>query len=192
MGNTSKRNANTLKGCQQIYEHSVSKYHKSAIDWWKSNEFKTMKEIPISNPEIKITNFVKSSSIARSNCLYLWDVEIVPNFENDKYFRRYQPKTLFKKIQLWKLCEDTEDHANYQNYTKWKYVHDREFEELHQESNASCKSLYVPGETNVIINGKSVLIGAGIKSLDPPCLGNSHKKISEILPRISCQLVIIC
>ena len=31
----------------------------------------------------------------------------------------------------------------------------------------------MPGETNVIINGKSVLIGAGIKSLDPPCLGKA-------------------
>ena len=29
------------------------------------------------------------------------------------------------------------------------------------------------GETNIIINGKSVLIGAGIKSLDPPCLGKA-------------------
>ena len=49
----------------------------------------------------------------------------------------------------------------------------QEVEELCQESNASCKSIYVPGETNVIIYGKSVLIGAGIKSLDPPCLGRA-------------------
>ena len=173
VGNASKRNANTLEGCRQIYEHSVSKCHKSAIDWWKSSKLKTMKEIPIPKPEIKITNFVKSSPSARSNCLYLWDVEIVSNFENDKYIRRYQPKTLFKKRQLWTLCEDTIDHANCQNYLKWKYLHNQEFEELCQESNASCKSLYVPGETNVIINGKSVLIGAGIKSIDPPCLGKA-------------------
>ena len=33
VGNTSKRNANTLEGCRQIYEHSVSKCHKSATDW---------------------------------------------------------------------------------------------------------------------------------------------------------------
>ena len=39
------------------------------------------------NPEIKITNFVKSSPSARSNCLFLWDVEIVSNFENDKHTR---------------------------------------------------------------------------------------------------------
>ena len=64
-------------------------------------------------------------------------------------------------------------HANCQNYLKWKYLHNQEFEELCQESNASCKSLYVRAETNVIINGKSVLIGAGIKSLDPPCLGKA-------------------
>ena len=32
VGNASKRNANTLEGCRQIYEHSVSKCHKSAID----------------------------------------------------------------------------------------------------------------------------------------------------------------
>ena len=51
-----------------------------------------------------------------------------------------------------------EDHANCQNYTEWKYLHNQEFEELCQESNASCKLLYVPRETNVIINGKSVLI----------------------------------
>ena len=50
----------------------------------------------MSKPEIKITNFVKSSSSARSNCLYLWNVEIVSNFENDKYIRRYQPKTLLR------------------------------------------------------------------------------------------------
>ena len=49
------------------------------------------------NPEITITNFVKSSPTARSNCLYLWDVEIVSDFENDKYIRRYQRKTLFTK-----------------------------------------------------------------------------------------------
>ena len=42
-----------------------------------------------------------------------------------------------------------------------------------QESNASCKLLYVPRETNVIINGKSVLIWVGIKSLDPPYLGKA-------------------
>ena len=96
MGNASKRNANTLEGCRQIYEHSVSKCHKSAIDWWKSNKVKTIKEISMPKPEIKITNFVKSSPSARSNCLYLWDVEIVSNFENDKYIRRYQPKILFK------------------------------------------------------------------------------------------------
>ena len=60
------------------------------------------------NPEIKITNFVKSSPSARSNCLFLWDVEIVSNFENDKHTRWYQPRTLFKKRQLWKLCKDTE------------------------------------------------------------------------------------
>ena len=74
---------------------------------------------------------------------------------------------------MWKLCEDTEDHANCQNYTKWKYLHNQEFEKICQESNASCKSLYVPGETNVIIIVKSVLIGVGIKSLDPPCLGKA-------------------
>ena len=95
----------------------------------------------MSKPEIKITNFVKSSSSARSNCLYLWDVEIASNFENDKYIRRYQSKTLFKKRQLWKLCEDREDREDFQNYTKWKYVHNQEFEELCQERNASCKSL---------------------------------------------------
>ena len=72
VGNASKRNANTLEGCRQIYEHSVPKFYKSAIDWWKSNKLKTM----------------KSSPSARSNCLYLWDVEIVSNFENDKYIRR--------------------------------------------------------------------------------------------------------
>ena len=72
---------------------------------------------------------------------------------------------------MWKLCEDTKNYANCQNYTKLKYLYNQEFYELSQESNASCKSLYVPGETNVIINGKSVLIEAGIKSLDPPCLG---------------------
>ena len=32
VGNASKRNANTLERCQQIYEHTVSKCHKSAID----------------------------------------------------------------------------------------------------------------------------------------------------------------
>ena len=31
----------------------------------------------------------------------------------------------------------------------------------------------MPGEANIIINGKSVLIGADIKSLDPPCLGKA-------------------
>ena len=29
------------------------------------------------------------------------------------------------------------------------------------------------GESNVIINDKSVLIGTGIKSLDPPCIGKA-------------------
>ena len=77
---------------------------------------------------------------------------------------------LRKGRQLWKLCEDTEDHASCQNYTKRKYLHNQEFEEICQESNASCKSLYMPGETNFNINGKSVLIEGGIKSLDPPCL----------------------
>ena len=139
VGNASKMNENTLEGCRQIYEHSVAKCHKSATEWWKSNKVKTIKEISMPKPEIKITNFVKSSPSARSNCLYLWDLEIVANFENDKYIRRYQPKTLFKKRQLWKLCEDTEDHANCQNYTKWKYLHNQEFEEICQQSNASCK-----------------------------------------------------
>ena len=60
---------NTLEGCQQIHEHSVSKCHKSAIDWWKSSKLKTMEEIPIPKPEIKITNFVKNSPSARSNSL---------------------------------------------------------------------------------------------------------------------------
>ena len=36
------------------------------------------------------------------------------NFENDKYLRRYQPKTLFKKRHLPKLCENIEDHGNCQ------------------------------------------------------------------------------
>ena len=139
MGNALKKHENTLEGFRQIYEHSVSKCHKLAIDWWKSNKIKTIKEISMPKPEIKTTNFVESSPSARSNCLYLWDVEIVANFENDKYIRRYQPKTLFKKRQLWKLCEDTEDHANCQNYTKWKYLHNQEFEGICQKSNASCK-----------------------------------------------------
>ena len=72
---------------------------------------------------------------------------------------------LFKKMQLWKLCENTVDHGSRQNYVKWNYLHNREFEELCQENNASCKSLYVPGESNIIIKGKYVLTGAGIKSL---------------------------
>ena len=74
---------------------------------------------------------------------------------------------------MWKLCEDTQDNANCGNYTKWKFLHNQEFEELCQEKNASYKSIYVQGETNIIINGKSVLIGVGIKSLDPPCLGKA-------------------
>ena len=63
--------------------------------------------------------------------------------------------------------------ANCQNYVKWKYLYNREFEEICQDGNASSKSLYIPGETNIIINGKSVLIGTGIKSIDPPCLGKA-------------------
>ena len=51
----------------------------------------------MTKPGIKITNFVKGFPSARWNCLYHWDVEIVPNFENDKHIRWYQPKTLFKK-----------------------------------------------------------------------------------------------
>ena len=139
VGNASKRNENTLEGFRQIYEHSVSKCHKLAIDWWKSNKVKTIKEISMPKPEIKTTNFVESSPSARSNCLYLWDVEIVSNFENHNYIRRYQSKTLFKKSQLWKLFEDKKDHANCQNYTKWKYLHNQEFEEICQQSNAFCK-----------------------------------------------------
>ena len=54
-----------------------------------------------------------------------------------------------------------------------KYLHNEEFEELFQENNVSCKSFYVPGKTNAITTGKSVLIGACIKSLDPPCLGKA-------------------
>ena len=75
--------------------------------------------------------------------------------------------------QLWKLCGDTEDHTNCQNYTKWKYLHNQQFEEICQESSASCKSLYMSREMNVIINVKSVFTGPGIKSLDPPCLGKA-------------------
>ena len=67
VGNASKRNANILEGCQQIYEHSVLKCHKSAIDLWKLNKLKTMKEILMPNPDIKNTNFVKSSPSAGSN-----------------------------------------------------------------------------------------------------------------------------
>ena len=139
MGNALKKHENTLEGFRQIYEHSVSKCHKLAIDWWKSNKIKTIKEISMPKPEIKTTNFVESSPSARSNCLYLWDVEIVSNFENHNYIRRYQSKTLFKKQQLWKLCEDKKDHANCQNYAKWKYLHNQEFEGICQKSNASCK-----------------------------------------------------
>ena len=61
-----------------------------------------MKEIPMLNPEIEITNFEKISASARSNYLYLWDIETVLNFKNDNYIGRYQPKALFKKRQLWK------------------------------------------------------------------------------------------
>ena len=54
------------------------------------------------NPEIEITNFEKISASARSNYLYLWDIETVLNFKNDNYIGRCQPKALFKKRQLWK------------------------------------------------------------------------------------------
>ena len=52
VGNASKRNANTLDGCRQIYGHSVLKCHKSAIDWWKSSKLKTIKEISMPKPEL--------------------------------------------------------------------------------------------------------------------------------------------
>ena len=65
LGNASKRNANTFEGCLQIYEHSVSKCHKSATDSWKSSKLKTMKEIPMPKPEIKNTDFMKGSPSAR-------------------------------------------------------------------------------------------------------------------------------
>ena len=60
VGNASKRNANTLEGCQQIYENSLSKCHESSRNWGKSSKLKTIKEIAMSKPEIKITNLRKA------------------------------------------------------------------------------------------------------------------------------------
>ena len=51
---------------------------------------------------------------------------------------------------------------------KWKYLIIKNL-----KNNTSCKSLYVPRGANAIINGKSVLIGTGIKGVDPQYRGKS-------------------
>ena len=177
-----------LQGCQQIYKHSISKFHKSAIDWWQCNKVDKPKEIQNILSETKITNYVKISPSTKSACLFLWDKKIVSQYKNDKLIRRYKPKTLYTIKRLWELCEKMEDHQDCSDYEKWKFLHDKEFKDLCKECKTTGRSVYVPGNTTVVLDKKSVLIGGGIKSLDPPCLGRASPYSNHPYTCKSCWL----
>jgi len=55
----------------------------------------------------------------------------------------------------------------------WKELHKIDAAALKEEANSCFKSVYIPVSQTVIINGKSVQISGGIKSLQPPCKGEA-------------------
>uniref|UniRef100_A0A7M5TTT6 Uncharacterized protein n=1 Tax=Clytia hemisphaerica TaxID=252671 RepID=A0A7M5TTT6_9CNID len=84
-----------------------------------------------------------------------------------------QPKTLFKKKELWKKCAPEHGHAVCSKFDKWREKHPQDYNELNYESKQSYRSVFVPGKSVIILNGKTLEIDGGIKSLDPPCLGTA-------------------
>ena len=52
--------------------------------------------------------------------------------------------------------------------------HEAEYRLFCNEANKISRSVYVPGNATFLLNGKSVIIEGGIKSVDPMCTGKAQ------------------
>ena len=171
VGRSTTRSTELIQGCRQVYEHSITKSHALAVNWWESNDARNVK--PGKKNSSNISKYVTLTQGKYSNCLYLWNPSIVSSFSDDQHIRRVGASTIFKERKLWRQCKNEEGHRNCHVYNKWITLHVPEHQQICKESKSSSRSVYIPGRSTVIMGGKSVEIGAGIKSLIPPCLGKA-------------------
>ena len=113
---------------------------------------------------------IRGSKIKKVSCHYLWDEEYVNAFKEDTKIHRKSAKTLLMERKIWTRCIDLDEHSDCKMYNIWKARHKKDHEDLCDASKESFRSVFVPGESKVLLNGKSKIINGGIKSCDPPCL----------------------
>ncbi|XP_066925654.1 uncharacterized protein [Clytia hemisphaerica] len=167
-----------FEGCQQLYEHSITNHHKSAIDFLKKDHPTVIKKLvrPPKHASEHISDFYKDLTSEKGkqvSCMFFWDPTFVNEFQNDQHIRRKSTKTLFSEKKLWKNCSTELKHKNCCKYEIWKENHPQQYKEICNESKYySAQSVFVPSnKQKVLIQGKTITISGGIKSLDPPCLG---------------------
>ena len=173
-GKASKLGLGKLEGFRQLYEHGNSSHHVEAIKFVE----RQMPELCKNRGDNSHVSeyFVGESASGKGRevqCMFVWDSEIVDAFKDRQSIRSYQPKTLYQQRKLWVHCEDS--HQTCREYQNWKKLHPKEHKELKEECKFNpSRSVYVPAnDQKVLIQGQTVTIKGGIKSLDPPCLGSA-------------------
>ena len=161
--------AEKMQGCRQLYEHYISSFHNASLEWWQRNE---VLSAPSNNLASSfIPEYAKVTVKESPKCLFLWDQNIVVHCKDDLQIRRVSAKKVFQTGKRWKNCKGLEGHKDCKLYSPWKKLHPEEHKELCMESSKIQRSVYIEGSCPVVLNGKTVIIKGGIKSLDPACVG---------------------
>ena len=161
-------------GVKPMYDHGVSKMHRSAVQFINQPFTK-----PLSTPVSRIANerkkrqstiddhIVSGEKLPRSvPCQHIFDMHIVAAFQHDQKILRMTSKTIFNKFDQWK-CTDP-SHENCSSFDIWKDAHPDMFAKLQKQRIAQAE--YVHSNSDIKINGKLVSIRGAIKSIFPPCL----------------------
>uniref|UniRef100_A0A7M5V3V3 Ubiquitin-like protease family profile domain-containing protein n=2 Tax=Clytia hemisphaerica TaxID=252671 RepID=A0A7M5V3V3_9CNID len=155
-------------GFRQVYEHALSAHHNYVIDYlMEKNDLDDF--LPKKSEKVVTDFFPVERKGSRVACHYLWQHDIVNCFRDDRRIRTKQAETLFKERKPWKRCLKEKGHKNCVNFKFWQQLHSREARNYWE--NDSSRSVFVPGETKILIGGKCVELNGGIKSLDPVCTG---------------------
>ena len=172
-----------FSGLVQVQEHSSSKCHREACQFWKRDRtnhkacvqdsqegsFQNKKDygrlLGGTSESFKLLTTsesqIQSSRKEKVRCYYLWDPEVVKEFPTDLEIRRITPKKLFQeqlKNGIIRCSKDYPDHAECWNYKEWKGKHPVEVADLKQEAQSKTRSMFIGFSKDVVIHGKAVHI----------------------------------
>jgi len=169
--------AKVFEGAKQTYQHAISKSHVSAVNQYKAPEVQEVKR----SSNASISSYFLSGKHTKVKCHYIFDGEIVKQFQSDQVIHRMSMSTAFRHSPDLHCSS----HSKCSSYDVWKLMHPDRLEKL--KTRCSPQAEYIHQEADLSLNGKVMSVHGGIRSIHPPCTGTASSTGNHPFTCPNCQ-----